>query len=416
MAAILFGIVTIPLFGCILVLAGDFALRTAERMLCFPMPRGAAELERWHVLRLIVVLVAVLWLGVAGLFSLMEGWSYARSLFFCFVTLSTVGFGTDVPTTPASRIVCILYIYLSLSLVAGIMQRLAQSGLDEVESPIAPGHSVKRTLSPAVCLCVIAGLCGIGAVVFPFLERDAELARYARAREMYKDLLGLSSFSGCDNEMVAQLDFCKNREYFRRSLKPFFGPDTPNCMVDLGQWTPFGSAGFMLSLSSTVGYGAHNPHTKEGKIATVILGALSIPFFIKYMFGAAEFFTRFAEQHLQVAHTHVTGQPQAKAHASASALLVLVGGIWILGSLVFWLLEAQSGWEWSTALYYCFVTLSGVGFSNVMPRTLAARVFGQAYIVLGLGVVATLLSALVDALADHEDERLAEERARQRSV
>jgi len=80
-------------------------------------------------------------------------------------------------------------------------------------------------------------------------------------------------------------------------------------------------------------------------------------------------------------------------------LLILVAAIWLAGGLVFWTLEADhSGWTVTNSLYFCFVTLSGVGFSNVMPQSLAARVFSQVYVVVGLGAVASLLSSLADWL------------------
>ena len=118
-------------------------------------------------------------------------------------------------------------------------------------------------------------------------------------------------------------------------------------------------------------------------------------------------------------------------------------------------IKAGSGWSFTTALYFCFVTLSGssteiilvaavtlvvvvvvvvvvlllllllillllllllrlqiattmiailvvrvigCGFSNVMPRSLAAKAFTQVYIVVGLGMVASLMSVLVEII------------------
>lgn len=40
----------------------------------------------------------------------VEGWSWVDSIYFCFVSLATVGYGDFVPTTPFSKIFTILYI------------------------------------------------------------------------------------------------------------------------------------------------------------------------------------------------------------------------------------------------------------------------------------------------------------------
>ena len=39
----------------------------------------------------------------AIIFSAVDGWSYSESVYYCFVTLTTVGFGDFVPGIPESR-------------------------------------------------------------------------------------------------------------------------------------------------------------------------------------------------------------------------------------------------------------------------------------------------------------------------
>ena len=62
----------------------------------------------------------LLWMGillVVGMFfySSVEGWSLLDSLYFCVVTLGTVGYGDLSPTTPGSKIFTIAYVMLGLS-------------------------------------------------------------------------------------------------------------------------------------------------------------------------------------------------------------------------------------------------------------------------------------------------------------
>ena len=37
------------------------------------------------------------------MFSLIEGWSYGNSVYFCFVSLTTIGLGDFAPETPEGR-------------------------------------------------------------------------------------------------------------------------------------------------------------------------------------------------------------------------------------------------------------------------------------------------------------------------
>lgn len=58
-------------------------------------PRRAA---RWHLVALLVVIVAVFFLVPAAVFAyLEEAWSFLDAFYFCFISLSTIGLGDYVP-------------------------------------------------------------------------------------------------------------------------------------------------------------------------------------------------------------------------------------------------------------------------------------------------------------------------------
>lgn len=59
-------------------------------------------------------------------YSLTEGWSIPDSLYFCVVTLATVGYGDLVPTTPAGKIFAIFYILFGLSMLATFVNLMAK--------------------------------------------------------------------------------------------------------------------------------------------------------------------------------------------------------------------------------------------------------------------------------------------------
>ncbi|XP_076435225.1 potassium channel subfamily K member 18-like [Babylonia areolata] len=72
----------------------------------------------------LVMVAAYIVLG-AVLFSLWERWNYFDSSYFCFITLSTIGFGDIVPgyehntwDNQAKRVSCTLYLLFGLALVA----------------------------------------------------------------------------------------------------------------------------------------------------------------------------------------------------------------------------------------------------------------------------------------------------------
>ncbi|GFR29779.1 hypothetical protein TNCT_423161, partial [Trichonephila clavata] len=75
---------------------------------------------------LCLVIIAGYICGGAALFSVWEGWDYLDGSYFCFVTLSTIGFGDLVPGdsvvsddgTQEKLVICSLYLLTGMALIA----------------------------------------------------------------------------------------------------------------------------------------------------------------------------------------------------------------------------------------------------------------------------------------------------------
>ena len=67
----------------------------------------------------------VLAIGTA-VYPIMEDWSVLDSLYFCVITLTTVGFGDITPETTAGKIFTILYVFIGLGFVMAFVTTLVQ--------------------------------------------------------------------------------------------------------------------------------------------------------------------------------------------------------------------------------------------------------------------------------------------------
>jgi voltage-gated potassium channel Kch len=85
----------------------------------------------WDLLKQPKYRAVVIWIGfilLAGtiFYRQVEGWSWLDSLYFSLITLSTVGYGDISPSTPASKIFTMVYIFLGMSLVASFAGMLVK--------------------------------------------------------------------------------------------------------------------------------------------------------------------------------------------------------------------------------------------------------------------------------------------------
>ena len=54
----------------------------------------------------------------------LEGWSYLDALYFCVVSLATVGYGDVTPTTPLSRAFTIFYLINGIGVLLAVFDRV----------------------------------------------------------------------------------------------------------------------------------------------------------------------------------------------------------------------------------------------------------------------------------------------------
>lgn len=67
--------------------------------------------------------LSVLLIG-AVIYHWLEGWSYLDALYFCVITLATVGYGDLTPTTPVARAFTIVYVINGVVILLALFDRI----------------------------------------------------------------------------------------------------------------------------------------------------------------------------------------------------------------------------------------------------------------------------------------------------
>ncbi|KAG0197158.1 Potassium channel, partial [Mortierella sp. NVP41] len=111
--------------------------RMSAKDIPFPVARFEEEQRvKMVVKRKMIVRMGCIWIfmwfGGAGVFCAFETWTYLESLYFCFVTLTTIGFGDYVPTEPGSIEFWNVYVFVGLSVFAYILSLSSESMASQI--------------------------------------------------------------------------------------------------------------------------------------------------------------------------------------------------------------------------------------------------------------------------------------------
>ena len=91
--------------------------RALQRMLLIDVFRdkGSRPVFYWVGTVLLIDTFAYHWL---------EGWSYLDSLYFCVISLATIGYGDLAPTTPEARLFTIFYVINGIGILLALFDRI----------------------------------------------------------------------------------------------------------------------------------------------------------------------------------------------------------------------------------------------------------------------------------------------------
>ncbi|KAM8913784.1 potassium channel subfamily K member 15-like [Spinachia spinachia] len=237
-----------------------------------------------------------------------------------------------------------------------------------------------RTLS--LILSIVCYLL-LGAVVFDALESDSESSRKSVLEQKLHELKKKYGFTEEDYGHMEKVVLQWEPHRAGR------------------QWKFAGSFYFAVTVVTTIGYGHSAPRTVAGKAFCMIYAVLGIPLTL-VMFQSLGERINTAVRH--VLHRAKQGLGLRETEVSIGNM-VLVGLLLCvstlsLGGAAFSYFE---DWTFFNSYYYCFVTLTTIGFgdfvalqkTNALQKRPSYVVFSFMYILVGLTVIGAFLNLVV---------------------
>lgn len=80
----------------------------------------------------------------------LEGWSFIDALYFCVITLATIGYGDLTPTTPEAKLFTVFYVINGIGILVGLFDRIRQVRSREIQRVKSEGNGGEPPPSESV--------------------------------------------------------------------------------------------------------------------------------------------------------------------------------------------------------------------------------------------------------------------------
>ncbi|XP_056111777.1 potassium channel subfamily K member 17 [Rhinichthys klamathensis goyatoka] len=169
-----------------------------------------------------------------------------------------------------------------------------------------------------------------------------------------------------------------------------------------GFWKFTSSSVFAATVVTTIGYGNIIPLTTAGQIFCVLFALFGIPLNVvilnrvgKYMLAIERNFCNFLEKKID----------RGKCVRISIHSISFVSSALLYFLLPMLLFKEYEGWSYAEAIYYCFITLSTIGFGDYVADHNPAIIYPEwyscmmaAWIFFGLAWLALLINHSIDLL------------------
>ncbi|XP_065363782.1 TWiK family of potassium channels protein 7 isoform X1 [Calliphora vicina] len=255
----------------------------------------------------------------------------------------------------------------------------------------------KSTLNHIGLLVSLSIYCGVGGLIFRQLERPAEVERLQELKTIVKTQRERFIHVILNNTDVNNLD-----ELFKFELAKYEAAVQEAAEGGLlieaekdfpepyERWSILQAVFFSSTVLTTIGYGNIVPVTIAGRAFCICFALIGIPFTLTVI---ADWGRLFATA-VSVLGKHMPKTPKFTNFIgktwfyALSAVLFLCVYLAIgAGLLLLW----EDDWTFFDGFYFCFITMTTIGFGDLVPKKPNYMLLCTLYILIGLALTSTII-------------------------
>ncbi|XP_060531001.1 potassium channel subfamily K member 18 isoform X2 [Cylas formicarius] len=177
-------------------------------------------------------------------------------------------------------------------------------------------------------------------------------------------------------------------------MKRFFSAGIPlKLQPEMVKWTTLKAVFFCSTVLTTIGYGNIVPMTTEGRAFCVVFALVGIPLTMTVIADWGRLFASAVSTFVK----HIPPLPKSLRNAmvarrTSSYALSAVCFLFVYlaaGAGIFVLWEEE--WTFFDGFYFCFITMTTIGFGDLVPKKPKYMLLCTLYILVGLALTSTII-------------------------